>query len=128
MILFNSVFFFYFFTFCHEGLSFKPYDLATETASKLNQTIVSTNDKPHVYCVNLDKAFERKIIIQSILNNCGYNYTRIKELVPKELFSEISLNVSTKRQRNLQVFKSYTISHLFQSKASHIMRLSSKMT
>jgi GR25 family glycosyltransferase involved in LPS biosynthesis len=108
MILFNSVFFFYFFTFCHEGLSFKPHELA----SKLNQTIVSTNDKPHVYCINLDKAFERKIIIQSILNNCGYNYTRIKALVPKDLFSEISLNVSTKRQRNLQVFKSCTISHL----------------
>jgi GR25 family glycosyltransferase involved in LPS biosynthesis len=82
----------------------------------LNQTIVSTNGgKPHVYCVNLDKAYERKKIIQSILNNCGYNYTRIKALVPIDLFSETSLNVSTKQhkiQRDSKILKSCTVSHL----------------
>jgi hypothetical protein len=91
-----------------------PVLLANETTSKLNQTIVSTNDKPHVYCVNLDKAYERKKIMQSILNNCGYKYTRIKALVPKDLYGEISLNISTKLkpQRDFKTFKSCTISHL----------------
>jgi GR25 family glycosyltransferase involved in LPS biosynthesis len=117
MNFFKALVFFYFLVFHHEVLSILPHRLLTEpTVSGLNQTAKLANNVPHVYYVNLDKASDRKKSTQNLLDGCGYRYTRIKALTPKDLFKELPLNFSTPKLRNREIgreiLKSCTISHL----------------
>jgi hypothetical protein len=117
MNFFEAVVFFYILVFYHVALSILPHRLLTETtASGLNQTVQTANKVPHVYYVNLDKASDRKKSTQNLLDGCGYKYTRIKALTPKDLFKELPLNFSTPKLRNREIareiLKSCTISHM----------------